>query len=174
MGWKIPQCEWTASSAQAPFPPCAPPRGTPASPCGRTESPAKILEVVGSITNRRASIRPLALAAILAISSACATVGKTVPATSQSITSGLALGDIPESAGDAWVDNRSSVAITVVSITLHFCSNIKQACDVRIPIDARVEPDTRSIVYHVLRQTPFEAYRVTFATEWHADSTAKP
>jgi hypothetical protein len=111
---------------------------------------------------------------VLSVAGACASAGRAVPATDQSISSGLALGDTPESAGDVWVDNRSSVPITVLSVTLHGCVNIQQACEVRMPVSVRVEQNTREIVFNVVRKVRYEPYRLTFYTEWRADTASKP
>ena len=119
-------------------------------------------------------MRPLAAVLVLGITGACASAGSVVPATAQTITSGLALGDLPESAGDVWMDNRSSGPIRVISVTLHDCINVQPTCNARIALDVKVNPGTRAIVYHVLRKVPYEPYRLTFYTEWRPDSASAP
>ena len=119
-------------------------------------------------------MRFLPAVSVLVLAAACASAGRFIPATDRSITSGLALGDSQESAGDVWVDNRSSTAITVISVTLHECVNVEQACSTRFPMNVRIEPDTREFVFHARRKVFNDSYRFTFFTEWRPDSVSKP
>lgn len=118
-------------------------------------------------------IRTLAALSVVLVA-ACASAGGIVPATAQTITTGLALGNVPESAGDLWLDNRSSVAVTVVGVTLRGCVNVEETCDLRIPLTVKVEPGTREIVLRLKRKLPNDTYKLTFSMEWRADSTPGP
>jgi hypothetical protein len=119
-------------------------------------------------------MRPLAIIAAFCMAAACASAGRFAPPTASNIRSGLAVDNRVGTAGDVWVDNRSSVPIIVQSITLRNCLNVEPACDVRIPIDMKVPPATRLSVFQIRRKVPRDPYGVTFDTEWSPDTLAKP
>jgi len=60
-------------------------------------------------------------------------------------------GDMP--AHLIWVENRSSVLITVYSVALRNCENIRQACEPR-PVNVTVQPGQRRMVLRVDPRSP--------------------
>ncbi len=71
-----------------------------------------------------------------------------------------------------YVENHSSVSVTVYSVTLRDCNNVKEPCEVR-PLNLRLDPGNRVVIARVEPADPQKAYdfRSTFA--WRADSAPK-
>jgi hypothetical protein len=70
-----------------------------------------------------------------------------------------------------YVTNLSTVPITVFSVSLHACQNIKQLCD-PTPVKIKVAPGGRAQVMRVTPANPTQAFGYSFGFSWHADSSS--
>lgn len=79
-----------------------------------------------------------------------------------------------ERAGDApvhviFVENRSTVPITVFSVSLTRCENVKERCAPRAT-KLRIRPGQRSPAARVEPANPQLGFMYSFGFGWHADS----
>lgn len=70
-----------------------------------------------------------------------------------------------------YVENRSTVPVTVFSVTLRGCENVKQRCDSPQKLDLKLRPGTRSILARVDPASPERSFGYAFSFGWHADSS---
>ena len=91
-----------------------------------------------------------------------------VPATAQTVT---AEADKGFETQDIVVVNASSVPITVTSLTLRFCRNIRNPC-VRVPYQLLVAPHTRQRIATVGPANARAAFSYGYSWTWSADSAA--
>lgn len=70
-----------------------------------------------------------------------------------------------------YVDNRSSVPITVTGVTLRNCENIKQQCGTN-PMRWKVDPDSRIMVLRIEQKLEGQGHGFGYTFAWHADSAS--
>lgn len=70
-----------------------------------------------------------------------------------------------------FVQNRSTVPVTVFSVALNGCTNVKQNCGPR-PTNLRVHPGQRIVVARVEPQTLRQGFSYSFGFSWRADSSS--
>lgn len=68
-----------------------------------------------------------------------------------------------------FVQNRSTVAVRVFSVTLTNCENVKQSCAPH-PMNLRVGPGERQLAVRVEPSDPEKGFGYNFGFSWHADS----
>lgn len=68
-----------------------------------------------------------------------------------------------------YIENHSTVPITVFSLRLTNCENIKLECGAH-PANMKVEPDRRVLAYRVEPRNPAQAWNYAFGFSWHVDS----
>ncbi len=113
-------------------------------------------------------------AVVLAVD-ACASSSTTrayVAPTRETVLAKLEAADGPEEAGHVVVENHSTVPITVTSVTLHRCENIKQECEISTHMDLKLDADSRKMVMRVQRKLSNQGYSVSYTFTWTADSNS--
>jgi hypothetical protein len=70
-----------------------------------------------------------------------------------------------------YVENRSSVPITVYSVTLRNCDNIKTACGEPRPLNLHLRPDSRSVLARVEPASAQRSFNFRYTFGWRADSS---
>ncbi len=94
-----------------------------------------------------------------------------IKASSSSVVANI---ERPTDRGDAgiiWIENHSTDTVTVSTVALHECENIRQTCEVTIPVSVLLPPDSRHAVLRVLRQSAGGAWNVTYTYEWISGGT---
>jgi hypothetical protein len=69
-----------------------------------------------------------------------------------------------------YVNNRSSVPVTVYSVTLRECQNVKQSCGVR-PVNLHINAGGRVQILRVEPSNPQNALTYRYSFGWRADSS---
>lgn len=70
-----------------------------------------------------------------------------------------------------YVENHSTVPVTVFSVVLAGCENIKPRCDAR-PTKVHVQPGQRALAIRIEPTNPQRAFGYRFGFSWHADSSS--
>lgn len=70
-----------------------------------------------------------------------------------------------------YVHNRSTVPVTVFSVSLTGCENVKQSCGPR-PVNIRVPPSHRVLATRVGPDSDIHGFSYRFAFSWRADSSS--
>jgi hypothetical protein len=116
----------------------------------------------------------LLLPYLLTLAAGCASGGGQrvyVAPTAQSVFAGY--DEIASHPGQVmWVENRSSVPITIYSVTLRGCENVKQRCEVR-PVNIHLGPNSRAELTRIEPENPQKAYNFSSTFAWRADSAPK-
>jgi hypothetical protein len=68
-----------------------------------------------------------------------------------------------------YIENHSTVPVTVFSVSLTGCENIKQDCGPH-PVHLDVRPDSRVLAVRVEPRNPTQAWNYAFGFSWHVDS----
>ncbi len=69
-----------------------------------------------------------------------------------------------------YVENRSSVRVTVYSVTLRDCENIKASCNPR-QLNLRLDPGNRVTLVRVEPANPQQGFNFRYSFGWRADSS---
>jgi len=67
---------------------------------------------------------------------------------------------------NVYVTNHSSVPIEVTGLKLYDCENIRNQCDLAVPLKIRVEPGRRQTVYTLKVKTTERASSFRFTYTW--------
>lgn len=91
-------------------------------------------------------------------------------------TDATVFAEVEEGYGDTpvrivYVYNHSSVPVTVYSVALRDCENIKQSCSPR-KLNMKLQPGSRAQVARVEPKNPFMSNRFAYSFGWRADSAA--
>ncbi len=78
-----------------------------------------------------------------------------------------------EGAGNIWIENKSTDTVAILSLTLHDCHNIRQQCDVPIPMKTKLAPNERRQVLRVLRNVSGSASSMTYTYEFSGDGAIR-
>ena len=70
-----------------------------------------------------------------------------------------------------YVENRSTVPVTVFSYTLRGCENVKQRCDSPHKLELKLRPGSRSLLARVEPDSPGRGFGYSFTFGWRADSS---
>lgn len=70
-----------------------------------------------------------------------------------------------------WIDNQSTVPITVFSATLRECENVRQMCGTT-RLDIRIRPGRSAVILRVQAKVPNERFSYRSSYSWRADSTS--
>jgi len=117
--------------------------------------------------------RPItaACAATLAAGCASAAIQHAYVAPTQE-TVYTAVEETPMSSGQiVYVENRSSVPVTVYSVTLRECENIKGGCNGPRSLNLHVQPATRATLVRVEPANAQNAFKFRYTFGWRADSS---
>jgi len=68
-----------------------------------------------------------------------------------------------------YIENHSTVPVTVFSLALTGCENIKPECGAH-PASLRVHPDGRVLAMRIEPRNPTQSFHYAFGFSWHADS----
>jgi hypothetical protein len=131
--------------------------------------------IIARTFTREPTVKAVAILLVSVVIGACApssTVRAYVAPTRETVFAKLEAASGPEEAGLIWVENRSTVPITVTSVTLHGCDNIRQACDQPNRMNAKLEPESRKMVMRVAKKTAAEGYTLSYTFAWAADSSS--
>jgi hypothetical protein len=71
-----------------------------------------------------------------------------------------------------YVENHSSVPVTVYSVTLRECENIKSGCNGPRPLNLHLKPDTRAVLARVEPANAQKSFNFRYTFGWRADSAA--
>lgn len=77
----------------------------------------------------------------------------------------------PQQAHEIFIENESTVPITVFSMSLRGCDNVREQCDVR-SVRLRVQPNGRVLAMTVDPADPQRGFNYSFGFSWHADSSS--
>jgi hypothetical protein len=69
-----------------------------------------------------------------------------------------------------YVENRSTVPVTVFSVSLSGCENVRESCWAK-PVTIHVAPGRRELVLRVNPKDPANGFSYRFGFSWHADSS---
>jgi hypothetical protein len=69
-----------------------------------------------------------------------------------------------------YLENRSTVPVTVYSLTLRSCENVKQECEKPVRMNVKVRPGHRSTLQRVLPDNIHQRFRYSYSYGWRADS----
>ena len=118
-------------------------------------------------------VRDLVLAASVLVLAACASAGPPafVAATPETITSTTEQRTDNPPTHLIYVENHSSVPVTVFSVSLRNCENVRFSCDPRA-VNYRVGPGQKVMVLRVEPQNSSRAFGYSFGFSWHADSSS--
>jgi hypothetical protein len=120
-----------------------------------------------SITSPRALGGSFAL--LLAIACAPATQHAYIAPSHETVVSTTEETEGPPSKHVIYIENRSTVPVTVFSITLSGCENVKQQCSPH-PVKIRVRPGGRELAIRVEPVNESQGFGYHFGFSWHADS----
>lgn len=70
-----------------------------------------------------------------------------------------------------YVQNRSSVPVTVYSVTLRDCDNIKAGCSGPRSLNLRLGPDSRAVLARVEPANAAKSFNFRYTFGWRADSS---
>lgn len=70
-----------------------------------------------------------------------------------------------------YVENRSSVPVTVYSVTLRECDNIKVGCSAPRPLHLQLTPDSRAVLARVEPTNAQKSFNFRYTFGWRADSS---
>jgi carboxypeptidase family protein len=117
------------------------------------------------------SARALAAASVLLAACSTATQRVYVAPTAENIvsTTEVRQGDPPVHL--VFVENHSTVPVTVFSVSLSGCENVKQQCSPR-PASIRLAPGARQIAIRVEPENRDRAFGYRFGFGWRADSAS--
>lgn len=120
------------------------------------------------------TFRPLFSALAALAIAGCATSGKRayIAATSQTVIPVVEEAQGPVTAHVIYIQNLSTVPVTVYSVTLRSCENVKQQCDAPAKRDVRVRPGGRSQIQRVEPRNPNQSFGFRYTYGWRADSGA--
>ena len=118
--------------------------------------------------------RWFATVALVAAASGCAPKGQTVyvAPTDDNVSARLEAGYDGRSQ-HVVVENRSTVSITVTSVSLTDCENVKTRCEVHRMREA-VPPGVTRRVMTVQAENPGRGHRFRYNWTWEGDKTAPP
>ena len=118
------------------------------------------------------SLRLLIPAAAALVIAGCASSGKMayVAATSNTVVPVVEEAHGPAPAHVIYIENSSTVPITVYSVTLRSCENVKQQCDAPARRDVRVRPGGRSQIHRVEPRNANQGFQFRYSYGWRADS----
>ena len=119
------------------------------------------------ITSPRALGGSFAL--LLAIACAPATKHAYIAPSHETVVSTTEETEGPPSRHVIYIENRSTVPVTVFSITLSGCENVKQQCSPH-PVKIRVRPGGRELAIRVEPVNESQGFGYHFGFSWHADS----
>ena len=69
-----------------------------------------------------------------------------------------------------WVENRSTVPVTVYSVSLRDCENVKQVCEPR-PVDVTIAGGQRRVVMRVEARSPNQGFTFRYGFAWRPAET---
>jgi hypothetical protein len=133
-------------------------------------------------------MRPLAALAALMLAGACVPEPETaapapamnakkiivrIKASTSNVKANIEQTTEREVAGNIWIENKSTDTVSILTLTLHECRNIRQPCDVPIPIKVKLAPNERRHVLRVLRNASGSAANMTYSYEWSADGAVR-
>jgi hypothetical protein len=109
--------------------------------------------------------------AALVIAGCATTSGKRpyVAPTDQTVTGILEQGHGTSPLHVIYVENLSTVPITVTSVTLRVCENIKQPCNAPFRKNVRVLPSHRSVVQRVEPRNPNQSFGFGYSFAWRPE-----
>ncbi|HEY9226974.1 MAG TPA: hypothetical protein VIP11_10025 [Gemmatimonadaceae bacterium] len=117
--------------------------------------------------------RPAALTCALALAAGCASAPRQrayVAPTQQTVVTTLE--ETTASPGQIiYVENHSSVTVTVYSVTLRDCENIKGSCNSPRALNLRVRPDTRASLARIEPANAQKSFNFRYTFGWRADSS---
>lgn len=123
----------------------------------------------------RFCLRPLSLLCTAVLGAGCASAPAQrvyVAPTSQTVVT--VMEEMAPTPGHIiYVKNHSSVPVTVYSVTLRDCENIKPNCDAPRSINLRLRPNTRAVLARVEPADSHKASHFGYSFGWQADSSAK-
>ena len=93
-----------------------------------------------------------------------------VAATNETVIASTEEAHGPAAAHTIFIENRSTVPITVYSVTLRGCENVKAACDSPTPLSVRVAPGRRAMVRRVEPRNPERGFTYRYSYGWRAES----
>jgi len=112
-----------------------------------------------------------AVAMLFAIACAPATQHAYVAPSHLTIISTTEESQGPPAAHLIFVENRSTVPVTVFSVSLTGCENVKQQCSPH-PVNIRVPAGRRELAMRVEPANKEQGFGYHFGFSWHADSTS--
>lgn len=116
----------------------------------------------------------LALGAFGALSAlGCASAAQRVyvaPST-ETIVTGMEEGRGPTPSQSIWVENRSTEPVTVYSVTLRACENVRQPCEPR-PMDVRLAAGERRTVLRVQPRLETRGFSFAYTFAWRPTKAA--
>lgn len=115
--------------------------------------------------------RALATSSALILAVACtpATQHAYVAPTHATVISTTEESQGPPAAHLIYVENRSTVPVTVFSVSLTGCENVRQQCSPR-PVKIRVRPGSRELAMRVEAANKDQGFGYQFGFSWNADS----
>ena len=113
----------------------------------------------------------LAPSVLLLVGCSAATQRAYIAPSSETIVSSTEEREGRPSAHIIFVDNRSTVPVTVFSVNLSGCTNVKQQCGPR-PSNLRLAPGQRGVAVRVEPANPQQGFSYHFGFSWHADSSS--
>ena len=119
----------------------------------------------------RSTIVPAVAALLLAGCASASTQRAYVAPTHETITSTTEEREGNPPAHLIYIQNRSTVPVTVFSVTLSGCENVKQQCTPH-PANLRVRPGERQLAIRVEPRDAAQAFGYHFGFSWHADSAS--
>ena len=117
--------------------------------------------------------RPITAACVATLAAGCATAGiqhAYVAPTQQTVYT--AVEETPMASGQiVYVENRSSVPVTVYSVTLRDCENVKGGCNGPRPLNLVIRPAARASLIRVEPANAANAFSFHYTFGWRADSS---
>lgn len=113
------------------------------------------------------------LAALLAALAACSPGGPPRPAvapTGRTVVAGVEEAEGGRAEHVIWVANNSTVPVTVYSVTLRGCRNVRGECDRPQRLAVRVPPGRRRELRRVVPADPNATFRFSYTFGWTAEA----
>lgn len=93
-----------------------------------------------------------------------------VAPTTETITSETEQSSATPPTHSIYITNRSTVPVTVFSISLAGCENLRETCGVR-PMNLHVAPGQRALAIHIEPANERQSFSYRFHYSWHPDSS---
>ena len=119
----------------------------------------------------RATLAASALCALGALGCASAAQRIYVAPSAENVVAGVEEGRGPNPSQSIWVENRSTEPVTVYSVTLRSCENVRQPCEPR-PMDLRLAAGQRRTVLRVQPRLENRGFSFGFSFAWRPTETA--